>query len=337
VLVDSAAVHRYQVYGLTLESSFPLPELVRVDGQAEPARPGAAEAPGAAEIVVRQGHIEAPGVEARGSAREQNSGAPGELGSRAPAVDADASWVQRTAQGSLSQFEDVGRFLVTAGSEIVAEPVAGCHPALLRHVLLGPVLAQVLWQRGLFALHASVLRIGRVQAAFVGVSGAGKSTTAVALHAAGHALICDDVAALDWQRSPVHVRPAFPRIRAHADSLTQLGERPELLERVHPGLDKWLLPARRFAGVPSRALDRIYVLEAGAELRIDLLERGPALLQLLRHTYYGEQFAKLYGAREHMGMAGRVASEVPVYRLTRPRDFARVPELVRLLEDHTAR
>jgi hypothetical protein len=228
----------------------------------------------------------------------------------------------------------VGRFWVAQGREIVAEPAPDCHPALLRHVILGPVLAQVLWQRGLFALHASVLRIGRVQAAFVGTSGAGKSTTAVALHAAGHALICDDVAALDWQRSPVRVRPAFPRIRAHADTLTQLGERPELLERVHPGLDKWLLPARSFDGSQGHALDRIYVLEAGAELRVDLLDRGPALLQLLRHTYYGEQFAKLYGAREHMGMAGRVAGEVPVYRLTRPRDFARISELVRLLEAH---
>lgn len=302
-------MHRYRIYDLTLEAEFPLPELVADEsGKAAPA-----------DISIRVG--------GQGSRPDVDS-------QKAGATQAEGSWVAwQKPLSMLTHFVEAGRYLVREGREVVVYPHADADPDRVRHMLLGPVLAQLLWQRGVFALHGCVLQIGEVRAAFLGVSGEGKSTLAMALLQAGHTLYCDDVAALDWSAQPVLVRPSFPRLRAYADTFAQLGLSHAGLAQAHRELAKWLLPAQRFATTP-KPLDRIYILASGDALGAELLGRGQAMMEILRHTYYAEQFAGLYGVSRHMGQAGKLAEVIPTYRLVRPKQWSRVPELVRFVEEH---
>ena len=293
-------MHRYRVYGLALQSEVELPELV-----------AALETP--PDVTIRYGTV--------------LLGAP-------PEADAQR-WLEtgtdplRTA----SVFEAVGRFEVQTGSLIVVDPAPGADARLVRHALLGPVLAQLLWQRDLFTLHASVVRVGERHAAFVGVSGEGKSTTAAALAAHGHGLVCDDIAAIPWQEQPIRALPGFPRMRLYADTLRSLGADPEEHPLVHGLIDKRLKPAPRFVDEPV-VLDRIYVLESAPELRTEPLPAQQALLELMKHAYNAYQFAPVVGFHRHMQMAARIARAVPVYRLLRPKDLKLLPNLVGLVESH---
>jgi hypothetical protein len=293
-------VHCYSVYALAVASEVELPELV-----------AAPESP--PDVTIRFG--------------------PVELGEP---PDAEVqSWLEigRDPLRTASVFEAVGRFEVQAGSLIVVDPLPGADERLVRHALLGPVLAQLLWQRELFTLHASVVRVGTRHAAFVGVSGEGKSTTAAALGAHGHALVCDDVAALCWQEEPIRALPGFPRMRLYADTLHSVGADPEALPLVHGLIDKRLKPAASFVDRPV-VLDRIYVLETAPELRAEPLPARDALLQLMKHAYNASQFAPTVGLERHLRMAARIARAVPVFRLLRPKDLKLLPNLVGLVESH---
>jgi len=296
-------VFAYRVYGLGLHSELPIPELL--------ASPSAAP-----DVIVTRAALPPPAQ---------------------PSAVVDDSWAERSANGNATRcvFSGVGHYLIEHGRRIVVDPAPGADAAVVRHLLLGPVLAHLLWQRGIFTLHASVLSVHGRSLAFVGVSGEGKSTTAAALGAAGHALVCDDVAALVIDDTRVRVLPGFPRIRLHDDALTGIGDQPEQHPAVHPHIDKRSKAVARFV-VEDVWLDRLYVLDTGDAFAIEKLAGSAALMELLRHTYYAHQYAPLYGFPKHLAEVTRLLERVACYRFLRPRDLTRLPELVGCIEAHAA-
>lgn len=251
--------------------------------------------------------------------------------------DPDYVWAERSAElnETVCGFGHVGRYWVRAGHSIVIEPKPGAEHALVRHGLLGPVLAHLLWQRDVFTLHASVLGLSGHHVAFVGVSGEGKSTTAAALEAHGHELVCDDVAAIQDRGGEPWVLPGFPRMRLYEDVLRGVGDDPARHAMVHSHIDKRSKRVARFASAPVR-LERVFVLATGDDFAVTPLAPRDALMEILRHTFCAHQYAPLYGFKQHMERAARLVAQVPVLRLTRPKDLQRLPELVRFVEAHAA-
>ncbi|MDB4973167.1 MAG: Hpr(Ser) kinase/phosphatase [Myxococcaceae bacterium] len=332
-------MHAYSVYGLALQSDFPIPEMLTntaARGSAEPAP----------DVVVALGKVPADWFPE--TARPVGGAGAGVPAPPKQALAADGlppssldeegeSWAERRAESNetLCVFDGVGRYLIRGGTHVLVEPDPRADFDVVRHLLLGPVLAQLLWQRDLFTLHASVVGFGDKYAAFVGVSGEGKSTTAAALEVSGHPLVCDDVAALSPSAGGFQVLPGFPRIRLYDDSVTSVGADPAHHPRVHSLIDKRSKSVASFKAQPVE-LDRLYVLATGSEFAITPLSRREAVMEVLRHTYYAHQYAPLYGFKQHLQKAARVVERVPAFRLTRPKDLARLPELVGLLEAHTA-
>src|SRR5262245_5340416 len=90
-------------------------------------------------------------------------------------------------------WQDAGVFLLRNGQEIVVDSLPDANEATIR-LLLTASLAMVLHQRGILAIHASVVAINNQSAvAFLGEKGWGKSTLAAALHARGHTFLSDDL------------------------------------------------------------------------------------------------------------------------------------------------
>ncbi len=313
-------MHRYRVYGLPIEAEFPLPELEPSSSVVHASSNSDTQTTSmpaeAAEIAVRIRAGASPGGAASDSAQ--------------------GSWVQRLGETAiLTQFEGVARYVVLGGRDVLVDLQPGADEAHMRHLLLGPVLAQVLWQREKFVLHGCVLRVGERQLAFLAASGAGKSTLALALHRAGHALMCDDVAALEWRADPVLVHPALPRMRAHPDSLERVGESTAGLARAYRAIDKWLLPARKFVAT-ALPLHAAYVLADGEDFAVESLTRADAMIEFMRHTYHAEHYTGLIGVGQHMKVAGALANAIPMRRLVRPKDWSRLSELVRFIEAEAA-
>ena len=148
--------HTYEACGLRFRSELELPGL----------RPAAGDG---ADVVVRRGPVEEP------------SGFPPSGIAAEPGPDADRlAWYGRAR-------------LRVADDEVVAD---SADDAFVRQCVVGPGLGVLLHRRGRLVLHGSAVDVGGRAVVLLGEKGAGKSTTAAALLARGHALLTDDLVAL---------------------------------------------------------------------------------------------------------------------------------------------
>src|SRR5437763_8549050 len=130
-------------------------------------------------------------------------------------------WSDKAAE-ALFSFPGAGRFLVRAGREVIVTPEQPADLALLRLYIQGMMLAALLYQRGLFVLHSSLVNIEGCAIAFVGPVGAGNSTLSAAFHARGHSAVADDNAALDLHGTSPMVQPGFPSLKLYPAAAASL-------------------------------------------------------------------------------------------------------------------
>lgn len=189
--------------------------------------------------------------------------------------------------------------------------------------LLGPVLGLLLRWRGVTCLHASAVAVDDRAVAFVGPPGAGKSTTAAACAKVGHAVVSDDILAIEERDGVFHVLPAHPQVRLWPESVELLYGGPESLVRLHSEWDKRHLGlgdyGTRFEG-RALPLAAIYLLgERLSEDRslVETLWPREALISLVRETYASKTLDRQMRARE-FEVLGRLVLAVPVRRLRAP-------------------
>lgn len=104
--------------------------------------------------------------------------------------------------------------------------------------LWGPIFRAALDLRGVPTLHASAVIIKGTAVLIMGVSGAGKSTTAAAFASLGYPVLTEDLAALTIADGGVLVQPGYPRIRLWSRSVELLFGAPDALPRVTRTWDK---------------------------------------------------------------------------------------------------
>jgi hypothetical protein len=222
------------------------------------------------------------------------------------------------------------RFHMKRGREIVVDPAPGADPALLRVLLAGRMMAYLLRQRGWLPLHASGVLLGGQAVLFLGASGAGKSTTAAAFHARGHQVITDDVGPVRLTgEGKCILLPAGPLLRLRDDSRSVLGG-TELQGCFQ--WDKHVFDLSGRGQVDLAPVRFICVLVDGEYLRQDLIPPLSAATVLSRTSFIKHGRMNKESLAIHLRDCSAVASAVPVYRLTRRRSLAALPELVRWIE-----
>lgn len=330
-----AASQRHRAYGLRFGSDFLLPELPLDESGEAPDVAIQLGEPLSLEEVAR---LTAPDAPIENTTRFENG------------------WAQML-------FSGVGRFTIDNGRRILVEPVEGTVPSTWRLPLLGAIMALLLEQRGLFALHggAAVLRDGagnEVAAGFLGEKGQGKSTLGAALSKAGFSLLCDDVLAVSFSSSDKLAPPlalsGFANLKLLPEAVKQVWEdSPENFALVAPelaGMDKRQVPAR--LAPDARTLRHLFVLSSledvdeahtsamamdeGADVALSRLSAQEALAWLVPHTF-GARFGDLYlsGARrgQHFQACARLVSQCAVWKLARRRDLSLLPQTIAAIED----
>lgn len=295
-------MYRYRAFALGIASDIPFPEL----------------SPGDGEIDVAICRLEAI---------ERHSLPDGEYAE------------PRSAAEWRLMYDDVGLVTIRDGARVEIAPVAGVDARTMRQAILGPALAVLLQQRGYLVLHASVVRVGGGAIAFLGDSGSGKSTIAAALHARGHELISDDLAAIRLTGAGPEVLSAFPQFKLWPDSVTALRMDPAGLPIVEPGFSKRVQRVTdRFTRTEATPLRRLYLLGAGPCAATAPLSSADAFIALVRFTYgvewlHAQSGPTLFQQRAALARAGRVS------RLTRPWRLTALEDAVDMLEadeDHDA-
>lgn len=292
----------YRAFGLAIASDMALPELV-------PARPGPAD------LTIRIVHTGRP----------------------FPAPEAPGTFRFGEPDAFLL-YPQIGAFRIAAPGLIEVEPRPGVDPALIAFPLLGPVIALLLQARGSFLLHGSALAAPEGRSfAFLGDKGAGKSTTAAAFLRAGHALLTDDIIAIEGLETGAgRISPAFPQVKlteAASAALTgaDLGAR---------GAVPMVRDKRRFLvgsgfAEASHVPSHFFLLTRGPRLglrELDPKERMKAFLRFSYGTRFGPAAITPPIAARHARQCAALAHRAQAAILTVPDDLAALGEVVAFVE-----
>ena len=232
-----------------------------------------------------------------------------------------------------------GWFLVRNGNEIIIEAETETDEKLLIIPLVGIVLATLLHQRRMLVLHASTVNINGRGATFLGQKGKGKSTTAALLYKRGHAVISDDITAIEFteDKLPV-VTPGFPDFKLLPDTISALGDDPNAFAECYDGAEK------RYRSLSDNFLQNkiplksVFFLAEGDNLRLDILKPQEAVTVLIANTYlarYGDKLFTNSQVMANLAQCSNVVNHIPVYRLERPKSFHLMKDLAELIELHS--
>lgn len=231
-------------------------------------------------------------------------------------------------QGTTTQrvTDEVGTLLLrTAGlaAAVISLPARRIDLADMGGGLAGRWLADQVAPRLLSHLGRLIVHAGAVQVPgggavlLVGPSRQGKSTLAAFLQREGWRLLGDDAAVIRPEEATV--RAVYPRLRLRRDSWRHL----------HPGDaagqgEKADVAPTALA--PEAPLAAFFCLAEGPTCRAERLPAAAACLELVRNAYALDPTDR-DRAVLRLRQCAAVANAVPAFRLSYPRDYARLPEL----------
>ena len=134
-------------------------------------------------------------------------------------------WLEfyRNGQGYHLSFPGLCDFTLSRdGSQISSQPAKNTSPHTVEHLYLNQVLPLALSRQMKLIFHASAVDINGQVAAFLGLSGKGKSTLATSFALNGHPFLTDDGLQLEQAEDGLLVRPSHGSIRLWEDSREHL-------------------------------------------------------------------------------------------------------------------
>lgn len=286
-----------EAFGLTISSEFELPELQGLG------RASARET----DVIIRRASLATDGSEAP--------------------IDSP-----RRPDGTYRFDFATASVTISDGSVIEVDPAPDAPPEVLRHLILGPAVHHVLHQRGRLVLHASTIDVDGSAIAFLGDSGAGKTTTAAAFLLEGHRVLSDDVAAIEFIDGRPMVRGGYPAIKLHESFVERFDPPVDPPIRTGPHCERHFHGLRDEQPTEPVPLARIYALADGNEESIDELAPGERVSTLTMNSYATGLLRDSTEARRNFQQCARVERRIPVRRLTRRKRFELLPTVVDLVE-----
>ncbi|TMM48907.1 hypothetical protein [Qipengyuania marisflavi] len=290
---DRAAEYRYRHSGLIVASALPLPEWEAF----------AAQDTGAADVTIALG--EGP-------------------------MACNLAYDGLTFDDGVMRFQidDIGGWEIAEGNRITLflDPAADMRE--LRLFTLGSAWGALGYQRGHAMWHGSAVAREGHAVLLCGDAGEGKSTMAGALLSRGGTLVADDLSRIAPGKGAAVIHPSSARLKLWREAIDRLGWQDRVIERDYYREDKFHCSvAAHAAGDPPMPLAAVVVLTTGEAVSLERLQGGAAVQAALRGTMYRPEMLEALGEWAQQGaLAARIAVNCPVWRLTRPRDFAALDE-----------
>ena len=237
----------------------------------------------------------------------------------------------------LLRIPGVARFLLHAGSDIAFETEGETSAQDVTIFLIGTVFGILLHQREQIVLHASAVRVGGKAVLFCGPSGAGKSTLAAALGQRGYPLVNDDFCAIGLDQTGAPTAYSDGRqLKLWAQAIEQLDLADRQGPAVRSKLEKFYVEPRD-SSVQALPLGAVYGLRETRPPFHDGIERPNAVdatLLIRRNAYRPRMVVAMRQMTQYFLSATNIAAKTGVFTLTRPLDFASMPDVIGRLEAH---
>lgn len=231
-----------------------------------------------------------------------------------------------TVDGDSLRFavEGVGGWEVEGGRTVRLCPAPAANPRELRLFTLGSAWGALGYQRGFAMWHGSAVARGGLALLFCGEQGAGKSTMAGALVARGAVLVADDLSRVEKNGDSVAIYPSSSRVKLWRSAIDHLAWQERAGERDYFREDKFQCPvADNLSEVDRVSLGGIVVLAPGETLACGRLRGSDALTSALSATLYRPEMLEAMGEwPRQAALAAQIIEHVPVWRLSRPMEFA---------------
>jgi hypothetical protein len=205
----------------------------------------------------------------------------------------------------------------------------------LRHLLLDQIWPLVLSGSGRLVVHASAIVLPDGHAiGFAGPAGAGKSTLAASLVAAGCHLVSDDCLLLENAGRSWRAVPSYPGLRLWPDVLATVLPRDGTVADVahYTSKKRYADRALPFARTPAplRALYILHPSKASGKAALTEVTGAAALMDLVPYTYLLDHEDRTQLGRSFAQLAA-LTRRVRVLRLDVPRTIRRLGEVTELL------
>lgn len=236
----------------------------------------------------------------------------------------------------LMRIQNVGKYLIRNGNEIIIDPDVDATEDVLRLFLLGSAFGALLNQRGYFVLHASAIATGKGAVLFTGNSGAGKSTTVQGCIDRGYKKMSDDTIVLyyDVTSKKMMALPSFPNTKLWQESADILGKKTDNLSRIRPSLNKFNLSTKEHFFNEPLELAMIYQLvvnNGSIEIKLEDILGMEKFKTLSKNTYRQTYADNLLHKQNHFTIISHIAKGYPIKQLNRPRDLNTLSEVLNTL------
>ncbi|MCP9754760.1 serine kinase [Lacihabitans sp. CCS-44] len=224
----------------------------------------------------------------------------------------------------------IGKFKASKG-EILEFQKNTNDDDVFRLFATSEALGLILQQRGYFLLHGSAVKVGEKAIVFIGVPGAGKSTTIAAFAKAGYTILSDDMTAITFDNSGrAAVLPGIPQIKIWEESARNLDFDPSNLEPAYEGHQKYIFRQSENS-FPDTAidLDQIVVLQKPYSKKNHEIRLLDVPIELIKYYPLPQQILRGAHLERHFTDSLKIAAQVTVKRVNRPLNYEKLRDFVK--------
>jgi hypothetical protein len=262
--------------------------------------------------------------------RRETAVRPGRVGDEIGGIRLEPGKCELVGEEFLLCAETV-RLHYRKGEGVTIDRLGGSAPGEEELFLNGSVYAAAACINGFYPLHASAVAHGGRVFAFTGPSGAGKSTLTAALGGAGLPMFCDDTLVLDLSDPAVPMAlPGHKRLKLTPEALALTGAVAR--ERVHEDIDKHYAEPPGGDWQTALPLTHLAFLEDGPACALEPIT-GAERMTRLEDDHYTADYHRRATRLDPAGwfrLRARLAGQIAMVRLVRPRDLDRFAESVAL-------
>lgn len=221
------------------------------------------------------------------------------------------------AQQATLCFRGVAIFRIPDTRTIIVAKEDQADDRMVERYICGVVFAILLYLRGLIVFHAACVAFDRREAvAFIGDSGAGKSSLAALAHLHGHPCMNDDVTPIKVDSGRIVAVPGIPYVKVDRDFVQRHQIPSGETCIVHPDEEQvYLSLAPQVPQTPVNIRALVF-LNPGTQNCLQPISARQAVIETIRYTLPARLLLQS-GSRSHFLQITHLAESVPAYTLTR--------------------